>query len=499
MYCHIGYDKNWRKMRLNILKPLVILIIALGWSLSLCGQNLERAKELYKAGKFAEAKPIFKENIRKNPSNSSLNQWYGVCLFETGDYKDSEKYLKYAASRNILESFRYLGDLYYREYRFEEALEQYNKYLEHLTKKKMNTVEADMRIKNAERAAQMLRRVEEVQIIDSLIVDKADFFKHYKLSPESGTLHDYNTFFNTSSKNNSTVYQNQRGDKIVYGAKTAKSGYDIMTRSRLIDDNWGEEVVLPAPVNSSANQNYPYLLSDGTTLYFASTGEESLGGYDIFVTRLNLNSGNYLVPENIGMPFNSLYNDYMLAIDELNNVGWFVSDRFQPEDKLVIYLFIPNIEKKIYRGGDETRARSLARIDAIKDSWVKGANYKPILEKIYRIGNVGEESMQKGDFMFPVNNRITYTTLEDFDSKEARNLFIKAQDIRKLIRETEDKLQQLRKEYASAQDKKGIGQQISKLEQSLLNLYGQPEELDARSRAEEIAYLIKLQNQKKNK
>lgn len=141
----------------------------------------------------------------------------------------------------------------------------------------------------------------------------------------------------------------------------------------------------------------------------------------------------------------------------------------------------------------------MARIDAIKDSWVKGANYKPILEKIYRIGNVGEENMQKGDFMFPVNNRITYTTLEDFDSKEARNLFIKAQDIRKLIRETEDKLQQLRKEYASAQDKKGIGQQILKLEQSLLNLYGQPEELDARSRAEEIAYLIKLQNQKKNK
>lgn len=484
-------------MRLNILKPLILSIVALGWSVSLCGQSLERAKELYKAGKFEEAKPIFKENIRKNPSNSSLNQWYGVCLFETGDYKESEKYLKYAASRNILESFRYLGDLYYREYRFEEALDQYNKYLDQLKKKKMDTEEVEKQIKNAGRAAQMLRRVEEVQIIDSLIVDKAAFFKHYKLSPESGTLHDYNTFFNVSSKNNSTVYQNQRGDKVVYSAKTAKNGYDIMTRSRLIDDTWGEEVVLPSPVNSQANENYPYLLSDGTTLYFASTGEESLGGYDIFVTRLNLNTGNYLVPENMGMPFNSLYNDYMLAIDELNNVGWFVSDRFQPEDKLVIYLFIPNTEKKIYRGGDEARARSLARIDAIKDSWIKGADYKPVLEKIYHTGNAGEENIRKGDFLFPINNRITYTTLKDFDSNEARNLFIKAQDIRKSIRETEDKLQRLRKEYAAAQNKKGIEPQIAKLEQSLLNLYGQPEELEAKSRAEEIAYLIKIQNQKK--
>lgn len=494
MYCHIGKTE---KMRLNILKPLTVSVSLFICSLSLWGQSLDQARELYKAGKFAEAKPIFEKNIRKNPSNSSLNQWYGVCLYETGDYKGAEKYLKYAASRNILESFRYLGNLYYRDYRFEEALKQYNEYLEQLKKKKMDTAEAEKLIKDAERASRMLRRVEEVQIIDSLIVDKASFFEHYKLSSESGTLHDYNTFFNLSSKNSSTVYQNQRKDKILYGAKTAKNGYDIMSRSKLIDDSWGEEIILPEPVNTSANENYPYLLSDGTTLYFASTGEESLGGYDIFVTRLNLNTGNYLVPENIGMPFNSIYNDYMLAIDELNNVGWFVSDRFQPEDKLIIYLFIPNTEKNIYRGGDEDFARSLARINSIKDSWIKGADYKPILEKIARIGNSNETRTPKGDFVFPINNRITYMTLKDFDSSEARNLFIKAQDIRKSIQETENKLQQLRKEYRTAKNKKTIEPQIIRLEQFLLGLYGQPEELEARSRAEEIAYLIKMQNQKK--
>ena len=42
-------------MRLDILKPFIISIVALSWSISLCGQGLERAKELYKAGKFAEA------------------------------------------------------------------------------------------------------------------------------------------------------------------------------------------------------------------------------------------------------------------------------------------------------------------------------------------------------------------------------------------------------------------------------------------------------------
>ena len=33
------------------------------------------------------------------------------------------------------------------------------------------------------------------------------------------------------------------------------------------------------------------------------------------------------------MPFNSPYNDYMYVIDEYNNLGWFASDRYQPEGK----------------------------------------------------------------------------------------------------------------------------------------------------------------------
>ena len=75
---------------------------------------------------------------------------------------------------------------------------------------------------------------------------------------------------------------------------------------------------------------------------------KDLGGYDIFVTRYNTNTDTYLVPENVGMPFNSPYNDYMYVIDEYNNLGWFASDRFQPEGKVCIYVFIPNNSKQTY-------------------------------------------------------------------------------------------------------------------------------------------------------
>lgn len=67
-----------------------------------------------------------------------------------------------------------------------------------------------------------------------------------------------------------------------------------------------------------------------------------------FVTRYNTNTDTYLVPENVGMPFNSPYNDYMYVIDEYNNLGWFASDRYQPEDKVCIYVFVPNDSKRTY-------------------------------------------------------------------------------------------------------------------------------------------------------
>ena len=47
----------------------------------------------------------------------------------------------------------------------------------------------------------------------------------------------------------------------------------------------------------------------------------------------------FYIPDNYGLPYNSTANDYFLAIDERNNLGWLVSDRYQPEDKVCILYF----------------------------------------------------------------------------------------------------------------------------------------------------------------
>jgi hypothetical protein len=72
---------------------------------------------------------------------------------------------------------------------------------------------------------------------------------------------------------------------------------------------------LPLSINDSGSQAYPFVLSDGLTIYFSTTGHQSFGGYDIFVTRYNLTNDSYLAPNQMNMPFNSPFNDYLMVVD----------------------------------------------------------------------------------------------------------------------------------------------------------------------------------------
>ncbi len=74
--------------------------------------------------------------------------------------------------------------------------------------------------------------------------------------------------------------------------------------SRKINGEWDEAVNLGPEINTSFNEDRPFLLEDGKTLYFSSQGHEGMGGYDIFVSTLESN-GLWSQPLNLGYPLNN--------------------------------------------------------------------------------------------------------------------------------------------------------------------------------------------------
>ncbi|MDR0393994.1 MAG: tetratricopeptide repeat protein [Tannerella sp.] len=408
-------------------------------------QSLDQAKILYNEGEYGEAKPVFEKLVRQSPNNSSYNQWYGVCCYETGDLENAEKYLLVANKRKVMESYRYLAYLYADLYRFDKAAEMWEGYIEMQKKKKDDTAESEQKLRQAHNLHRMQEKTEDVQIIDSMVIDKEDFLNVYSLSEESGSLMRYNEFFDTPEKLPSVVYRNQKGDKIYYAQPAENGVFTLYSQNKLLDA-WGDEKMLMP--DHSKDHNYPFVLSDGVTLYFSSKDNESIGGYDIFITRYNTNINAYLAPEQMGMPFNSPANDYMMVIDETKGLGWFVSDRNQPEDKVCVYLFIPDpSRKRIEDTEDVDKLIRRASLASISDTWKEGADYADLI-KLAHTDLTTNEKKKERDFIFVVNDKTTYYTLNEIKSHEAKDLYSELIGMNRQIETLRNKLDEIRSSYA---------------------------------------------------
>jgi len=71
-----------------------------------------------------------------------------------------------------------------------------------------------------------------------------------------------------------------------------------------VNGDWGPAVNLGPEVNTPFNEDRPFLINKGKTLFFSSQGHQNLGGYDLFRSDLQSN-GLWSDPENLGYPINT--------------------------------------------------------------------------------------------------------------------------------------------------------------------------------------------------
>ena len=274
---------------------------------------------------------------------------------------------------------------------------------------------------------------QKVMFIDSVVVSKSKLLSSLNIPDEAGSIQAYNKFFNTTDQPNSIVYLNQLRNKCVF-SKFADGGWDLYSQE-MIGEKWSNAVPLKGLdiLGDDVDINWPFLLSDGTTLYFAAKGVESIGGFDIFMTRYDETTQSYLKPENIGMPFNSIDNDYFFIVDEYDGIGWFATDRNQPEGKVCIYSFIYNNVRENYVVDEYTpeQLRQLSEIHSISQTWTSNQARLDALEQLTAVYKRKFTQKKKNDFEFVINDELTYTTLTDFRSSEAAEMYV---DLNELLR-----------------------------------------------------------------
>lgn len=433
----------------TIFTSIALLFISI---VSLNAQTIDEAKQLYLAGEYAKALPAIEAEYNAKPTDASLNQWYGVCLFETGgDLNKAEECLLIASKKRIRDSHLYLGRIYTQQYRFDEADKSFASF-EKLLKKRGDD-DARERLEQAKkvysRLYRMVANTEDVQIIDSIVLSKKDFLNAYMLSTSGGKLDYFNNVFNANMYIPTTTYSNEKGTKIYYAQPNDNGHFRLFSMDRLLDGYGNEKPLSPNNFGlEGGNTNYPFIMLDGITIYFAANDNESIGGYDLFVSRYNMNNDTYLTPERMGMPFNSPANDYLMVIDEEKGIGWFASDRFQDKDHVCVYTFLPNDRVNIVESEDMVYKANRAMITSIEATQVDGYNYSKELAIARKKPTVKKEAIK--DFEFVINDKHTYYTLADFKSSLAQETYFKAMQAKKELATLNTELELMRLEYSKA-------------------------------------------------
>lgn len=220
----------------------------------------------------------------------------------------------------------------------EELAEQYESLMSR--SKKPIPEEFEVFQRQLEVASRAFNSVQQIEVTDTIRVPREEFFKMYKLARSAGKIGEASSFgLRGLETGNEVSFINETGDYFITPVMNEEEIFVLKENRRLLDGTWHTQDMLGEVAEMDGDFKYPFLSGDGQTFYFANNGEESMGGYDLFVVQKQPLTGETLQPLNLGMPFNSPYDDFMMAIDEENGKGWWASDRNSPGGDITIYVY----------------------------------------------------------------------------------------------------------------------------------------------------------------
>jgi len=200
----------------------------------------------------------------------------------------------------------------------------------------------------------------------------------------------YSTGHPALSVDNKTLYfvsdrEGGLGETDIYSVEIKSSGA------------YGEPKNLGPKINTPGREMFPFIAKD-STFYFSSDGHINLGLLDVF--KSNIIKDEEAVPENLGAPFNSRFDDFAFYIDPEKETGYVSSNRGDGSGSDDIYQFSSFKCKQIIKGV----VRDKISMEPLKEATVK------LMDET---GKVLEEitSNELGEFSFDADCEKKYTII----------------------------------------------------------------------------------------
>ncbi len=418
--------------------PLILLLIFI--CIKAFSQELDnklmpkflKAEDLFDAGNFLSAVPLYKEILNKAPSNKYVMAKLAICYIKTrNNREESVKLLeKLVESKDIdPKLWYYLGKAYHLSNKLGDAITAFENYKTFKLKKK-DMEDVNRQIEMCKNAKQLMQYPVNVSFTNLGKEINTEFPEYYPFVDENETIliftsrrknnvgggkiesdgyrpsdvwmsraennkwakpisagkevntrYDEMGVFLDPTGNTMLVYVDRGGDKfgdIYMTPKNKQSLFgklkllpeiindpekielsacfnrdstvyffvrkdklnttsDIYVVKKLPNRQWGTPQKLAEQINTIYNEDFPYIAPDGVTFYFASEGHNSMGGYDIFKSIYDPETGQFTPAENLGYPINSTDDDMGICITKNKKVGYVSAYRSTGFGDLDIY------------------------------------------------------------------------------------------------------------------------------------------------------------------
>lgn len=159
----------------------------------------------------------------------------------------------------------------------------------------------------------------------------------FKATSENGKWINITSLpFNSNSYSTSNPSLSRDGKTLYFSSDMPGSigGVDVWKTTINADGTYGAPQNLGATINTEGNESFPFIADDNTTLYFASSGRQGLGGLDVYQADLTKTDSTL----NVGKPVNTEADDFSFTFNKAKNIGFFSSNRSGNDE---IYGAIP--------------------------------------------------------------------------------------------------------------------------------------------------------------
>ena len=314
------------------------------------------ANVFFEEGNYVQAYAMYSQLVSLYGSNPLYAFRFGAAgIYATTDRDNCIFFMKDGVRRGYTEpeTHYYLARAYHLSYNFKEALVEYEKFQTSAEKKQLAKSDCKAQKLSAESGLNLMNSIKDVQVLEKTEAEKSSFYRYMNIDPSIGkiiaTPNELLSKLDLKSKEEHVLFLPNNGKKIFFSSKGKDdtTGKDIYMTSRL-NGAFTLPVKLKSTVNTEFDEDFAFMHPNGSTLYFASKGHGSMGGYDIFRCEWDTSMNDFGPAINMDFAINTPDDDLFFITDSLNTTAYFASSRLTSPDKLFVYrVFVNGIPMNI--------------------------------------------------------------------------------------------------------------------------------------------------------